>query len=395
MACAAYQRAVIVFLLLRIFLHAFVTACAARRATREPLDSNVSPARRASHSSKLRFHRVQSEAGGQGEHLVLRGKLNGKSCIWLLDTGFAGPPVLSMSYLAYLAKNDAKHADIAKEYHEVARRIRSIKPSQRTKVMTDFMQTGQCDAYTSGCSMRLMGISSIVEQQADLLLCSPILFQSADDPSTYLSPRQTTGNAAGDVCVTNVLPHTPHILTTDWLFHCSPIVLRMEDEVMEVGVDKAASSAFHKQPLRLMGGAVLIDMVVGGTQTTVTMDTGAPGGISLGKHMIRKLKCTSGELSISQIGVNNETICSTLVNANVSFCGSEYEDVCVFLNDSKVHQTDGYVGMGFLRAFDIYISKTNVGFSRNGLPWRTTKDYASDRSVSNWACNEKRVCASP
>ena len=58
--------------------------------------------------SRLRMRLLSSDADGANESLILRGRLPGAPrgappCFFLVDTGYAGAPVLSTTYLAALA----------------------------------------------------------------------------------------------------------------------------------------------------------------------------------------------------------------------------------------------------------------------------------------------------
>lgn len=335
----------------------------------------------------IRMHRVQLDKGSLGESLILRMQLFGQDSLMMLDTGYAGPPVLSTSYLSWLSTSQRERASITDAYRAAIKGVRRASQGQRNAAIARLVSRGDCHAYTSGCTMRLMGIGSITEQQADLLLVPPIAFECATQSNQYVSPR-AHARVHADVMVTNPLPHSVHILTTDYLFHCAPCLIQPEKQILDCHLPPARVAALGMIPrkLTLAGGAVVVQMTVGGASVTATMDTGAPGAISLGRQVLHKLKCNDESRVVRQVGVNAETICSSIVSADVEFYGHSLKDVAVFVNDTPVDAVDGYVGMGFLRAFDILLQKNSVSFSPSGLLPRKASEYATDALTSAGMC---------
>ena len=117
----------------------------------------------------------------------------------------------------------------------------------------------------------------------------------------------------------------------------------------------AVASGFTRAALSLSGGAPVVNVVIDSETYVCTVDTGAPGPICLGAKASKRLRrCKPTSTSITQYGVNNEAICSNIVSADVSLLGSIHvKDAALFLNDTPVDHTDGYIGLGFLRAFDL------------------------------------------
>jgi hypothetical protein len=73
------------------------------------------------------------------------------------------------------------------------------------------------------------------------------------------------------------------------------------------------------------------------------------------------------------------------VDATIEFAGLRIV-AAVFVNDAPVQGTDGYVGMGVLRAFDLLLHDDDVGVRRNGLTARVATDYAA--TANEGACPE-------
>lgn len=333
----------------------------------------------------LRMHLI----GDANETLVLDGRLAGRDALFQLDTGYAGPPVLSTTYLSL---NEDARARISAQPNVVARykdtlsNIQAVPgEAERARAVDAFLRHSGCDAYTSGCTMRLMGIGSIVEQQADMLLCDALRFANVD--GRFVAPKSGGGREGrGDVLVTNPLPSSVHILTCDYLLHMAPCCLSMRDATLELNMSQArhfaVASSFRTAPLVVVGGAPVIDVRIGMEDFRCTVDTGAPGAICLGLDAAPRLTaCVNRARSLRQRGVNGESICSSVVVASASIVGLEAPDAVVLVNDTRVDHTDGYVGMGFLRAFDILLTHTHIGFRLSGLPAKRVHDFPTSEKA--------------
>ena len=332
------------------------------------------------HALKLR--RIPDQPGGAGEVLLL---YSSQSTFWQLDTGYAGPPVLSTTYLAYLQRNPIGTSltslalSFETQYHRLLEELQREEHQKVRNTAADvYARAHGCDAYTSGCTMRLMSISTTVEQQADMFMCRMLAFEAGDGRT--IAPRRDVNGPQADVLVTNPLPGSVHILTADYLFHLAPCCIHMAAERLETRISSTRAAMmlateFKTSPVSLVGGALAVSLEVGGRNFTVTVDTGAPGSICLARETVGTFACTQMGGSLQQTGVNAETVCSTLVSANVTFYGRTIRDAVIFVNDRSVEHTDGYVGMGFLRAFDMFITNTRVGFRPSGLDIRHLSDY--------------------
>ena len=127
-------------------------------------------------------------------------------------------------------------------------------------------------------------------------------------------------------------------------------------------------SSFVFTEIIMVGGAFVIPIQIGDEVIYCTLDTGAPGPISIGKqsiHKIKKCKRPSNK-KVQQGGVNGEQICSDILYSSANVCGIEFPEVGIFANDMNVDGVDGYVGLGLLRALDILILSDRIGFRRSG-----------------------------
>lgn len=329
------------------------------------------------------------------ESLVLQCRLAGQAAqLFMIDTGYAGPPVLSASYLATEgAASPIVHESVQARYTRAVRRMASVTVDDQNAAVDRFLRRRRCQAYTSGCTMRLMGIGATREQQADMLLCDMLEMQTHAGP--YAAPHRAT-KAMADVFVTNPLPSSVHILTCDFLMHAAPALLRVADGTLQLNM---TAEAYLRARARctmhaadFSGGAFVVPFQVGSETYRCTVDTGAPGPISLGLQAGARLaECSTSAQprAVHQSGVNGERVCSQIVRSTVRFCGQEHEGVPIFVNDTNVDQVDGYVGMGFLRAFDILITPDAIGFCPNGNRTRSADEY--DAIATRLSCEGVRL----
>lgn len=321
-----------------------------------------------SHTTRLTMKRMSD--GNGGELLILTSTMMGKKTYWQIDTGYAGPPVLSLTYLSFMQR----HPNTRDEFRDILSKL-FIEEDEETQLnaIDNLVARERCFPYTSGCTMRLMGISNTVEQQADMLMCGMLKFENVH--GRHVSPKSKKQSARADVLVSNSLPYSVHILTCDYLFQVAPCVIRMKEQVLDCNATIRVEDGFSMFALNLVGGSPVVDIDVGGTVFSVTVDTGATGGVCLGNRALNQFECTQIAGSVRQIGVNTDEICSSIVTSNVKLAGLSFENVPVYINDHDVEATDGYVGMGFLRCVDILITTQAVGFRRSGMDPSGAFDY--------------------
>lgn len=219
--------------------------------------------------------------------------------------------------------------------------------------------------------MTLASIGSVVQQQADMLMCKPIHFKNTWGrfvvPTSAFKPK-------ADVLVTNALPVSVNILTCDYLLHSSPTLIKMKHQTLELFLSSLVvdliSHTFSFVDTILVGGAFVIPIVLeGGLTLKVTMDTGASGPICINKNVVGKLKTCRRPIKkkVTQKGVNGERICSDVLFASATIAGIRFDNVGLFVNDTNADGVDGYVGLAVLRAFDILITPSKLGLRKSGL----------------------------
>jgi predicted aspartyl protease len=306
--------------------------------------------------------RLEDDGGGN-EAMVVQGSVGGQPMLFMIDTAYAGAPVLSLSYLALSPRLS---------YRAVAARLGRMTNDDRHRALRSFLQTTGCRSFTSGCTMRLMGIGNTSEAQSDMLLCSGL----------------GVGGFHADVFVTNPLPGSVHILTIDFLMHRAPcVLLPARGAVLWAVRDPLMQASFEFHTPALVGGALRIPMKVGGTVLQIVVDTGAAAALSIGKNAVDRIAtCASTARKATQRGVNGEKVCSDVLVAGIQIGGIDLGEVEVFANDSKVEGADGYAGMGMLRALDLWIAPGRLGLRRSGLPTRRT------RATRDGTCGDRLPC---
>lgn len=308
------------------------------------------------------LHLVSDDDGN--EALVVRAPIGaGRPMLFMVDTAYAGAPVLSTSYLA---TPPALLSGVEAEYRAVARALRALAPEAHHAALDRFLSEHPCRSFTSGCTMRLMGIGATSEMQAAMLLC----------PAMRADRR-----AEGDVFVTHPLPLNVHILTIDYLLHRAPCVLAPRAGEIVFRAPPWRRASFDVRAPTLVGGAMCVEMVVGGARLRIVVDTGAAASLSIASTAAARLEtCRAARRKATQRGVHGEDVCSDVLLAPVRVGSLDLGDVEVFVNSADVEGADGYAGMGLLRALDLWLAPGEIGFRRNGLP------PARSRVLADGAC---------
>lgn len=316
------------------------------------------------------------------EALVLSGTLAGVrgGSLFMIDTAYAGPPVISTSYLAASGCDRDPFASVEERFRRCVRALRTeVTEDARHAAVEALLRETPCRAFTSGCTMRLMGIGETSEAQADMLLCPALRFGSMHKDAL---------NA--DVLVTNPLRGSVHILTIDYLLHRAPAILRPRAGRLQLRAPAHDAVGFSFLSVRLVGGAFAVPMEVGGTTLHVVVDTGAAAALSLGRSAVERVaRCSrpTPRRRATQSGVHGERVCSDVVHARVRVGGLDLGDVEVFANASEVEGADGYAGMGLLRALDLWLEPGRLGVRRSGLPPRGSDvTAAGDCGRGDLAC---------
>ena len=105
--------------------------------------------------------------------------------------------------------------------------------------------------------------------------------------------------------------------------------------------------------------------LVGGRSLQLVVDTGSGACVSVNPNVDFQHKKTNQR--VFQNGVNGERVCSAVLSADCVLADYRLGDVQVMQNDKGVLHADGYIGLGVLRAFDLFLSHSVIGLRRNGL----------------------------
>lgn len=285
--------------------------------------------------------------------------------LFVLDTGYAGAPVLNARML-HLSSN----TDIEATLQRLAGAPGSASHAQAA--LTRFVHANQCAEYTSGCVLRLMGIGITAERASDMLLCPPLELRSAD--GGYFSVKRVLGVPQADVLVTNHEMSSPHILTLDYLIHLAPCLLAPARGVLRLAMP-GSEYLYHRATAQLLadevdGGAFMCRVAVGGVVLRCTVDTGAAATVCVAAAVADSLalRPLAPPRHMRQVGINGELVCSELRLGTVTLAGHTFADVPIFVNDGDSGGTDGYVGLGMLRAFELLVSPQALHARRSSLP---------------------------
>ena len=283
----------------------------------------------------------------------------------MLDTGYAGPPVVNTSALA--AEEDAvRKLGSERRWNrlDVRRRAAYVYAGGNSRIASAvrFGKKSGCVLYTSGCTMRLMSIGSTNERRANLLLCPPA---AAMPLGTDRLPVTSPHNAIdAQVWVSNVLPHTPHIYTMDALRHDAPVLISAKKGKVQflprpLPRRWCAKHGFWPAHASLEAGSFMVPCTVGGVKGHFTVDTGYGGTAALSSVFAARIdaaRMTCTGQTLTQHGANGEAVsCKVCLLsfgiADVNVTGP----VPMLVNSTPVDAADGYIGMGILRMFDMVV----------------------------------------
>lgn len=288
--------------------------------------------------------------------------------MFLLDTGYAGAPVLNARLLPHSQKNESPN---------VFMKQLVFKNKNLQKNVQQFLDGNRCTSYTSGCMLRLMGIGTTAEKVSDMFLCPGIELKVGGD---YFQPKSETGAPIADVCMTNYEMSSPHIMTIDYLQQFSPCLIEPTKGRLSFLLGTSELVALRMQcslfATEISGGAFVADISINNKTYKCTVDSGASTTISLSKSVSNLIGTTQGH--IQQVGINGEVVCSEVVISDVKLAGHTLKHVPVFLNTTNVEETDGYIGMGLMRSFDTLLTKTAVYIKKNDCPIISLSAYQNN-----------------
>jgi predicted aspartyl protease len=343
------------------------------------------------------------EARGANPCAIVKARIGEYCTAFCIDTGFAGPCLLSLPCLAR-APPLAPVDDVV-EWAERAQPVVALAAAstvEQASALHAFAVRNRCSDFTSGCTMRLASIGATKESTSEMLLSPPLELATPNvrgeaEPlsSLWTSARACSGQPVAEVLASTPMP-TLHILTCDWLVQNSPALLAPHIGTLTTNLSSDAfaieRASMHTIATELSGGAFVATIKVEGVSFRVTVDSGAACYLSLGKQAASKLRtCRPTGRTMRQVGANGERICAHAVTAHIELCGST-EDVPVLINDMALDSEDGYVGWCFLRHFDLCVTPNAVYARRNAAPFDASM---LDTTLSDTPCAEPCMACVP
>lgn len=318
---------------------------------------------------------VMREITGANPCLVLFAKIGQYETVFCIDTGFAGPCLLSLPCMVMESKSKVTE-DLQSwcDRTQIALTKSTTSSTEHETSLQRFLEANRCSDFTSGCTMRLSSIGMTKEQTSEMLLTPPLELVSTD--GKWTSPRACSGQPVAEV-ITSTPMATLHLLTCDWLSQNSPALILPAEGILRTNMSAAD---FTKERIslksistELSGGAFVAAVRVNGVQMRVTVDSGAACYLSIGAQAAKRMKDVQflGK-TMRQIGANGEHICSRAANARVVFAQHESVDVPVLINDMNLDGEDGYMGICHLRHFDLCITPNEMFARRNDLTFDAT-----------------------
>lgn len=314
-----------------------------------------------------------TEIPGANLCFVVRARIGTHETVFCIDTGFAGPCLLSLPCLR-AEQRLAQNADggVASRCAALQTQLAgsATTQSEQQSALEGFIVANRCSEFTSGCTMRLASIGMTREQTSDVLLAPAMQLATRD--GHWTSPRACSGQPPAELLTTTPMA-TLHLLTCDWLIQNGPSLLQPAEGVLRTHMD-ATALATERASLRsvsttMRGGSFVATLRVNGAPFEVTVDTGAACYLALGANAVARLRrCQQTHRTMQQVGANGEHICSHAVVCTVEFAGAR-EDVPVLVNDSDVDGDDGYLGACMLRHFDLCLTRGELLARRNPRPF--------------------------
>lgn len=334
------------------------------------------------------------EVRGANPCMVVAAQVGETRTALCIDTGFAGPCLLSLPCLALAPSlTDMSDAGVRKWCASAQTSVAAsrVSTSRQEAAVHAFVRLNRCSNFTSGCTMRLASIGTTQESTSEMLLTPPLQLHTPD--GKWTAPRACSGQPVAEVLTSTPMP-TIHLLTCDWLVQNAPALLAPHDGVLRTNMSAAElaveQSSLHVVSREMSGGAFVATIKVEGVDMRVTVDSGAACYLSIGKQSASKLKaCRATGKTLRQVGANGEAICSHAVLADVVLGGvsdATVHSVPVLVNDMNLDTEDGYVGFCFLRHFDLCITPGVLYARRNGARFDST--LLNDTLSGDKTCTE-------
>lgn len=248
----------------------------------------------------------------KGDALLVKGRVGRSRLDFLVDTGYAGPPVLSTA----LKGEDA-----------FLREVGGVR-------------------FAVGCRVNVASLGVTKERLQAILLTPPIQLQGKDG---YFSPKSCAGAPEADVLTSNPAVRS-HILTLDFLLHAGPCLIDFAANTLSLRAARPRGAV----PIALErdGGAFVAAVAVDGVNFRCVVDTGAPA------LMLNAPSAERSELAFT--GSTGEKLHGGKRKAAVSVGGIPLGDADVVELDAP-RRGEGVLGLDVLRRFRcLYLCSNGV-----------------------------------
>ena len=129
------------------------------------------------------------EVGGGNPCMAVCVRLGSFRAAMCIDTGFAGPCLLS---LPCLATAPTFSAPVETWCTNAQRALADVSSVRQEAALDTFVQQQRCSTFTSGCTMRLASIGTTKESTSDVILAPPLELMKATALEEWTSPRACT-----------------------------------------------------------------------------------------------------------------------------------------------------------------------------------------------------------
>jgi hypothetical protein len=268
--------------------------------------------------------------------------LNGTPHIFLVDTGYGGPPVLNTWH--FRRQQRATPAATMSQRLEQVLAVR-LSPLADSGGASAPEQLG-CTPVPVQCPVRLAGISSVEVNHLNLSQC-PLSPSPGNKMATLETPRMVVMH----------IPRVPHILTLDYMLSFGGMVLRpgVPLRLGPVGDLKG----WRRLRTRATHGVYTVRIRVGGADGWFTLDTGSSFSVVAGHTFASQggVKLSGPpDGHVGQRGMNGERTCGDIYKSQPIqlLCEPPHRDIevrtPVVVNSTDTYGVDGYVGLELVRA---------------------------------------------
>lgn len=312
---------------------------------------------------------VPGPLGGLYASLYLRGD----PTMWLIDTGYAGPPVLNTWHLSREEAARKLHGHVKWIRAGSAERLHMCKlrhdETDAAWSLSQFTQRHGCATYSSRCNMRLASIGEERNHSAELILC-PMLSLARSEILSHSERCRTREHPAADLVVTMRITGLPHILTLDYMSSYGDFRFDLGARPQLVLGASIPSGWTQLSTGQHQGVRTLRLQLYNGSASVAgwfIVDTGSAPPLAVNRSMCQRLSSVNDiPLGFTQqSGVHGEVTCASIELMEIMLEGVQGTTLRlqspVLCNDLETAGVDGYIGLCLLAALG------SVHFSADSL----------------------------